>query len=215
MLALVFDTETTGLANYQKPNLDPKQPNLVQLAAILGDPVTGRIYGRMDSMIIPEMDGYSWTIPEKATDIHGITTNDAYKYGVYMPALIETFLDMADAADIIVAHNISFDLKIIQIACARIQEYADLGKKKGLQFADPLSDSNLYCTLKAAKADPKIANTSSRGTNLGNLHKQLLGYEFEDAHLAYNDTEALWRIFCEMNRRADEAHAAKKAATGA
>jgi DNA polymerase III epsilon subunit-like protein len=212
MLALVFDTETTGLANYQKPNLDPKQPHLVQIAAILGDPDTGRIYGRIDSMIIPEMDGYTWTIPEKATEIHGITTNDAYKYGVYMPAVIETFLDMVEAADVLVAHNIAFDAKIIEIACARIREYSGLSKKHGLQFADPLGDANLFCTLKAAKADPKIANTSSRGTNLTNLHKQLLGYEFEDAHLAYNDTEALWRVFCEMNKRAAEAHAAKAAA---
>jgi DNA polymerase-3 subunit epsilon len=208
MLALVFDTETTGLVRHEAPLLDSKQPHLVQLAAILGDPDSGRIYGRIDSMVIPALDSMTWDIPAKATEIHGITTAEANKYGVYMPSLIETFLDMVDAADVLVAHNIAFDVRVLEIACARIREYHCKPKSDGLQFADPFVNANLYCTLKASKADPKIANTSSRGTNLNALHKQLIGYEIEGAHLAYNDTEALWRVFCEMNRRAAEAHKA-------
>ncbi|WP_167792490.1 3'-5' exonuclease [Candidatus Macondimonas diazotrophica] len=200
MLALVFDTETTGLVHHSKPVLDAAQPNLVQLGAILGNPDTGKIYGRIDSIIIPNLDGYEWDIPEKVADIHGITTAEANQFGVYLPAQLEVFLDMVEVADVVVAHNVGFDLKIIEIACARCREY-DVKSKDNPQFLNPWRDKPTFCTLKAAKADPSIKSTSERGTNLGSLHRQLVGHEMEGAHEAFADTSALWKIFCIMNQK--------------
>lgn len=37
MKAIVYDTETTGLPLFSQPSEDPRQPHIVQLAAIVVD----------------------------------------------------------------------------------------------------------------------------------------------------------------------------------
>lgn len=212
MLALVFDTETTGLVNHAKPNSDKSQPNLVQLAAVMGEPESGKIYARMDFRIIPSLDGYEWDIPEKAENIHGISTHEANRTGVYLPTALECFLDLVEAADAIVAHNLPFDLKVIEVATERCRLY-DPKSKNNPAFVDPWREkkNSFFDTLKFSKTSSFIGNTSSRGCNLGEMHKQLVGYEFEGAHDGFMDTEALWRCFRVINERLlEQARAAQQ-----
>ncbi len=43
MKALAYDTETTGLPDWNKPSDDPGQPRITQLAAELFDDETGEV----------------------------------------------------------------------------------------------------------------------------------------------------------------------------
>lgn len=74
---VIFDTETTGKWIYGAPITASKQPNIVQLAALLTD-ASGETKGQMNFLIKPA----GWTIPAETTAIHGITTEDCEKYGI-------------------------------------------------------------------------------------------------------------------------------------
>ncbi len=76
-MILFFDTETTGLPPRGAPIDDPRQPHLVQLAAMLADD-DGRVLFAMSEIIRP--DGYS--VPEQASNVHGITTEIAEAVGL-------------------------------------------------------------------------------------------------------------------------------------
>jgi DNA polymerase-3 subunit epsilon len=73
MRALFFDTETTGLPLFHEPSEDPRQPHLVQLAAVLVDIDTRKTLGSLDLTIAPD----GWEIPDDVVKIHGITNEHA------------------------------------------------------------------------------------------------------------------------------------------
>ena len=75
---LFFDTETTGLPLWKEPSEDPRQPHLVELAALLVNPDTREMIAFMDVIIKPN----GWTIPVDVSEIHGITTERALAEGI-------------------------------------------------------------------------------------------------------------------------------------
>lgn len=115
---LFIDTETTGLPlNDNLPYTDLKNwPYLVQVALIIEDDNYGILAKRN---IILKPDGY--TIPESATKIHGISNERAVKNGEDRDKVI-SFLDLAlYKSDIIIGHNVSFDLNVIKSEIIRIK----------------------------------------------------------------------------------------------
>ena len=70
---LVFDVETTGLPLWNEPSEDPRQPHLVQLAALLVDDDTRQVISTLDVIVRPD----GWLIPEDVAAVHGITTERA------------------------------------------------------------------------------------------------------------------------------------------
>ena len=69
MPILFYDTETTGLPDRKAPSDSPGQPHLVQIAAVLVDPETLEVLGRMNRIVAPD----DWTISKEVSAIHGIT----------------------------------------------------------------------------------------------------------------------------------------------
>jgi DNA polymerase-3 subunit epsilon len=114
-IALFFDTETTGLPVPHLPPSSPAQPKLVQLAFILAD-VGGQERASCSMMIRPE----NWTIPKAASDVHGITTETAMKYGIPLRTAISVFSHHLVQAGLLIAHNIKFDLAILEGALWQI-----------------------------------------------------------------------------------------------
>lgn len=91
-------------------------PYLVQVALIIEDDNYGILAKRN---IILKPDGY--TIPESATKIHGISNERAVKNGEDRDKVI-SFLDLAlYKSDIIIGHNVSFDLNVIKSEIIRIK----------------------------------------------------------------------------------------------
>src|ERR1700687_2923769 len=107
---LFFDTETTGLPlNWKAPVSDLNNwPRLVQLAYLFYDRNGNKITGG-DFIIKPE----GFIIPKDASRIHGISTERANKEGKPLQTVLDEFQGLIDEAEYLVAHNMSFDEKIM------------------------------------------------------------------------------------------------------
>ncbi len=101
---LVFDTETTGIINYQRPVGHESQPHIVQLGAqLLDDSV--KVKGELNLLIKPD----GWTIPQEATNVHHISTEDCEKFGVPIRAALGLFNLWLGFNPLLIAHNTDFD----------------------------------------------------------------------------------------------------------
>ena len=107
---LFFDTETTGLPkNWKAPIEDLNNwPRLVQLAWLVYDRNGNQIYGK-DYIVRP--DGF--TIPANSSKVHGITTEQAISEGMPLAYVMSEFQKDINQAEYLVAHNMSFDEKIV------------------------------------------------------------------------------------------------------
>jgi len=109
MKLLIFDTETTGLPKLRESaNVSPNNwPHLVSISWVILDSVTNQIEKKENFIVYPE----KWVIPEEASNIHGITQEKALKEGEPLESIMMCFL--YDQYDILVAHNLEFDLNVL------------------------------------------------------------------------------------------------------
>lgn len=119
MNILFFDTETTGLWEFNKPDTDPAQPYLVQLAVQLRNESERNVCSF--SLIA---NPTKWTtgkvvIPANAAAVHGITQDVAEAFGHIPTNVLRAFDNALRAADLIVAHNIDYDMRVIEAAYHR------------------------------------------------------------------------------------------------
>lgn len=112
-MILVFDTETTGLYMQKKPVEDDSQPDMVQLAAALYED-SGALVEEFETLVIPERD-----IHPKAFNAHGISRIKALERGIPPGSALNKLQAMAKAANILVGHNISFDVGVVAVAAHR------------------------------------------------------------------------------------------------
>ena len=120
---LFFDTETTGLPkDWKAPvtNLD-NWPRLVQIAWMLYDKDGGKI---SEASYVVKPEGFD--IPTVASDIHGITTEKALAEGRPLVDVLKDFKEMLDNSKSLVAHNMSYDIKIIHAELLRKNMPCDL-----------------------------------------------------------------------------------------
>jgi len=110
---LFFDTETTGLPrNWGAAVSDlDNWPRLVQLAWLEYDNSERQISGR-EYIIKPR----GFTIPDESAGIHGISTERAIKEGTSLRTVLTEFSKAVDRSKFLVAHNISFDEKIVELS---------------------------------------------------------------------------------------------------
>lgn len=184
---LFFDTETTGLPrDWQAPleNLD-NWPRLVQLAWLLTDK-NGREIKSISKIIKPE--GYE--IPEAAAAVHGISTARAQAEGVLLDPVLKEFTRAVDEAKILVAHNMSFDEKIMG---------AELLRKK---YEHKLFERPKICTMHSSTNYCRIENGYGyKWPKLIELHQKLFNEAFDGAHDALADVKACARCFFELMKR--------------
>ncbi|MCZ4315134.1 3'-5' exonuclease [Comamonadaceae bacterium G21597-S1] len=189
--AIFFDTETSGLPLFSEPSEDPRQPHIVQLAAIVVDLDTREHLASMNTIIRPE----GWTIPKEVSDIHGITTERAMAEGIPEEDALDMFLSLWDQK-LRVAHNESFDARIIRIAQSRFgYDETQLALWKG---------GKALCTQRMATPIMKIPPTPKmraagffkhKSANLQEAHKHFTGKPFEDAHSAMADVKACIAVY--------------------
>lgn len=106
MRTLIFDTETTGLCDFKAYYDAPQQPHLVQLAALLYE--ERRLIGALNVIVKPNV-----LIPQKASDVHGITDVMADAVGLSPRVVLPFFNKWVVKADRIVAHNLKYDMMIM------------------------------------------------------------------------------------------------------
>lgn len=183
---LFFDTETTGLPrNWKAPISDLNNwPRLVQLAYLHFDQNGNRISGG-DFIIKP--DGF--TIPEGASRVHGISTERAIKEGVLLSVVLQSFQNLIDEADVLVAHNMSFDEKIVGA------EFLRAG------MANSIPAKRKICTMHSTTNFCAIDGPYGyKWPKLSELHNKLFNTGFEEAHNAAADINATAKCFWELRR---------------
>ncbi len=183
---LFFDTETTGVPkNWKAPVTDLNNwPRLVQIAWILSDKYGNRIESA-SHIIIPE----NYQIPIDASNVHGITTEQAINEGKDLEQVLTQFNELAGRAGFIVAHNISFDEKILGAELIRKNIQSNFNKKRKI------------CTMQSSTNFCKLPGLYGyKWPKLSELHIKLFGVDFEEAHDASVDIDATERCFWEMRK---------------
>jgi DNA polymerase III epsilon subunit-like protein len=183
---LFFDTETTGLPrNWKAPVTDLNNwPRLVQLAYLYYDSDGNEISGG-DFIIKPE----GFTIPADASRIHGISTERALREGQSIASVLNHFNSFVEQATYLVAHNMSFDEKIVGA------EFLRNGMSNSIQ------SKNKICTMERTTNLCAIDGPYGyKWPKLSELYYKLFGTHFDDAHNAAADITATAKCFWELKR---------------
>lgn len=192
MTILFFDTETTGKKKKGVKPDDPRQPHIVQLAAILTDDDLSEL-ASINVTVYP----YDWTIPDEAAKIHGITQEIAEEKGIGLTDALKAFGGLAYAADRFVAHNIEYDAFVMR----REQRYVASILGDTSPPLDFFGSKELRCSMKAATkvvrilhADPKHPE-DFKYPSLTECHQHFFGEAFDGAHDAMADIRATMRVY--------------------
>jgi len=184
---LFFDTETTGLPrDWKAPVSDlDNWPRLVQIAWILYDN-SARLICDYDCIIKPE----GFVIPRMASEIHGITTEMALEEGVSLAGVLNDFADVVKRARLLIAHNMSFDEKIVGAELLR------------MNMSNCLVGPAKLCTMTASTGYCKLPSPYGyKWPTLGELHYKLFESGFNDEHNAVKDVAACAKCFFELKKR--------------
>lgn len=183
---LFFDTETTGLPkSWKAPVTDlDNWPRMIQLAYLLAD-ADGNKLAAGDDIIKP----VGFTIPDDAAKIHGISTERALKEGRDLRVVLTEFRQALGLTECLVAHNISFDEKILGAEFLRNNMPDVIPSKKRICT---MNSSTAYCAIPGPYGNkwPKLAE----------LHQKLFQAGFDGAHNAAADIAATAKCFWELKR---------------
>ena len=191
-MPLFFDTETTGFPKDNLPLDDPAQPHIIQIAAILDDG-DGNIKASINMIINADCG----PVPEKAYNVHKISEAIYKEFGVSCLVALAPLNSLVQRADIIVAHNISFDLKMLKIA------YARMGKLE--RFTSEIQSKPQFCTMLATTDIVKIPSPRGRGgykwPKLDEAYRVLVNSRgFTGAHDALEDVKACREVFYSLKK---------------
>lgn len=183
---LFFDTETTGLPKSWKAPVEDLNnwPRLVQLAWVMYDS-NGNFIESKDFIVRP--DGF--TIPQDASKVHGITTERAVNEGHPLSQVLQNFKADVENATLLVAHNMSFDEKIVGSELLRSRMPNVIAAKPKLCT---MQKSTNFCAIPG--------NYGYKWPKLAELHIKLFNEDFEEAHNASADINATARCFWELKR---------------
>ncbi len=181
---LIFDTETTGFPkNFEAPHTDlDNWPRLVQIAWQCHD-AHGKLLTAENHIIKP--DGF--TIPFNAEKVHGISTQIAQEEGKPLAEVLEKFAIDIARSEILIGHNIQFDLNVTGAEFLRAKVETTLWDKK--PFDTKSEEAAAFCQLPGGRGG------KFKWPTLTELHKKLFGEAFGDAHDAAYDVAATARCF--------------------
>ena len=194
MKIIVFDTETTGLPKSR--NASPEHshlwPYIVQFSWLVYDDATKEIKPIKD-YIVKLPDGM--TIPEDSTKIHGITNEKMLTEGKPIGDILIEFIKDYLNSQIVVAHNLEFDSKVIQ---------AELYRNNMVNWIEKSCNIE-YCTMKYGKPLTNILRPSKfnngmyqKPPKLMELHKYLFQTIPNNLHNSMIDVWVCFRCFHSM-----------------
>ena len=203
-LIMPFDTETTSLPEWKLPSGDPSQPHIVSLAAMLIDADSHEVKQQMDVIIRPS--GWSWDDTSEAFQTHGITMERAMDEGIDEKNAIEMLLDMWEQCSLKIAHNVSFDNRIVRIGLKRY--FDDV-------LADKWKESPQKCTGQMAKPImqlPPYGRYGYKMPSLAEAYQHFTGKPLENAHNAMADCQACFEVYKGVLRQESKGSTSKPSA---
>ena len=178
MIAFLFDTETTGLVkNSLVPAKD--QPRVIEFFGHAVNLASGEALGEVEFFCDPGVP-----LDPIITRITGITP-DQIRGQPAFHLHAQTIADMMKISDAAIAHNLSFDMQLLDSEFER----AGLGPV-------PWPD-RLICTVEATEW------IKGYRLKLNDMHTELFGEPFAGAHRARTDVEAMTRCAIELFKRGD------------
>lgn len=184
---IFIDTETAGLPdNYDLPASNYENwPRLVQIAWLLFDDKF-KLLKEKNYIIIPE----NYSIPNHATQIHGISTDLAKKAGNKLSTVLNEFDESLFQAEYIIAHNVDFDENVILAE-----------KHRNRLNTKVFANKKKICTMKSTTNFCKInGNFGYKWPTLTELYFKLFDRNYENVHNALFDVQATKDCFFELNR---------------
>jgi DNA polymerase III epsilon subunit-like protein len=144
-------------------------------------------------MVRPE----NFVIPAAATKIHGITNQVATLRGTAISQVLEDFFYQLDQADIVIGHNVQYDIAIIIAEAKRYGYHNLVNALTNPQFGFESGRRAAICTqCLAADYLEAIGKTPSlSSTKLTTIYRQLFEEELAGAHDALVDAVACQRIY--------------------
>ena len=196
MKIIVFDTETTGLpternASYMETD---KWPYIVQLSFVVYDTEVNKLVAIHDYIIrIPD----DVRISAESQAIHGISPGRCRRKGVPISIALEEFGECLQSSDIAVAHNLSFDKRVILAAYRR--------ERMQQHFFENGKSINEYCTMQRTKDFPvavarnKCGKEYNKYPTLTELHEHLFdGASPRGTHDALGDILICLRCYMKL-----------------
>ena len=197
MKLFIFDTETTGLIN-RKHHIEDTHlfPYIVQLSWILYD--TDKNTFKYKDYIIKIPDHV--TIHPKSEEVHGISKYQTAQLGVNIKQVLNNFTYDMYRSDIVIAHNLDFDKKMMTIEYKRNNMKDWLERHRGKK----------YCTMRNSINTCKIVRYSRYNgapyfklPKLIELHQHLFDEIPENLHNSLIDVVVCLRCFYKMNSNKD------------
>lgn len=190
-IALLFDTETSGMISWNLPLNDPRQPDIIQLAAILC--IEDEVLHEINTLVNPGDINPDWVMQPGAQAVHGFTRERVEAEGRMSRDVLAEFEGLMQRADVLVCHNTAFDTKLLGIAYNRAEDTTN-----SLQ----VMNGKAYCTMKKSTNLCKLPGPYGyKWPKLSELHTELFGEDFDGAHDAMQDILATRRCYYELRRR--------------
>jgi len=177
MKALLFDTETTGLIENRTVKND-KLPELIEFYGCTWDLAKDKKINELDQLVRPSSPE---AITELITSITGLKWEDV-KDAPTFKDVASKIIKLIEASPIVIGHNLSFDIEMIDIEAERC----------GLKVNWP---KIRICTVE------QTVHLKGHRLNLSGLHELLFGEKFEGAHRAKVDVMALKRCCVELIKK--------------
>jgi len=214
MKIIIFDTETSGLPKSKliSPDTLNLWPNIVQFSYLIYDTDLNIITDIFDNIVKME-EGFD--INEDSTKIHGITNIISKEKGINITTIIENFFKNLINIDLIVGHNISFDINMLKVEILRLiynknntilnEDLKSL--KYNLHFITNFK--NIYCTMKESLelCGVKILDKSGKEylkfPKLIELHEKLFECIPNNLHNSLNDILVTLRCFLKLKYNID------------
>jgi DNA polymerase III epsilon subunit-like protein len=172
-MIIFMDTETTSLLAIEAADL-AHQPHIIEIACVKTD-YDFNITDIYTTLIKPPI-----RIPLEVINIHGITDEEVSgqkPFAGYYRQLSSFFIGVTH----LIGHNLQFDKRMLENELKRINRVTNF----------PWPPKNI-CTVE------EIMKIKGHRMSLSDLHFELFGQGFEEAHRAESDTMALVSVYKTM-----------------
>jgi len=190
-MILFLDLETNGLSKSLNAPIEDIEnwARIVQISWSIFDD-TGKMIKKENFIIFP----FDFTISDTSSLIHGINTKRAEQEGVLLNKVLYKFNDDLEKCDLVVAHNIGFDIPTLN---------AEFVRNK---IKTTLLEKPTFCTMKSPEIIcyceiPHPRGSGFKWPTLSELYQILFNESFKDVHNASADVDACARCYFELKRR--------------
>ena len=201
MRILLFDTETNGLPkNFNaSPYATANWPIIITIAWQLHilDIATGELkHVESGDRIVKPGDSVVWD--DGAVKFHGFTKERALVEGAPGSDIFADFMKLARTADVIVAHNISFDKSVLLAELIRLNPSMAMDWWPRFEYCT-CNSTTAMCKLPSKNPKPHDPYKKPRLVELWeHLFEKKADFEF---HTAAADVECMTQCFKELVRR--------------